>query len=541
MRIATLLFLAASAAFSQTSELELHAPAVERASQQIRAKAIHAHMVFLADDLLEGRGTATRGHEIAALYVATQFQIAGLVPGASGTWLHQVPMRRSDLDEAASGIVLTRPNGQQNHLAAGRDFVFGAASGESADLEAPVVFAGYGIVAPELHYDDYAGIDASGKIVAYFSGAPSSFAAAAVARHEPATVKAAAAVAHGAVGVLRLWMPADERTSSWDVVVRSLHAPSFTWIEAGAPPEKSTPLRGAWLGPAASRALFDGSARSYDDLLAHPEPTTLAVRARIAKVIRSADVSSPNVVGLIEGSDPRLRHEYLVISAHADHLGIGEPVNGDAIYNGAIDNASGVAALIELARAVASMPVRPRRSILFLATTGEEPGLIGSDYFAHHPTVPRDAIVADLNIDGAPFWPFDQWVARGAEHSSAIARLVDAAASAAGIKVIPDPNPEQNAILGSDQYSFVKQGIPSLIVQARGAAGRALALAWLRNRYHAPSDDMTQPLDCEEAARYARGIFLLAWAIANDDERPRWNQGDALGEQFGNQTTKSTN
>ena len=428
-----------------------------RATQQIRPAALRAHVSFLADDLLEGRGTATRGHEIAARYIAAQLDAAGLEPGSDGTWLQQVPLRRSSLDPEASSIEIIRRNGERTALAFG-----------------------------------------------------------------------------SAVGALLLWTPVQEKSGSWGVVVRSLSkGESFAWLDSGAPHGFHPELRGhAWLGLNGSRALFDDD-KTFSEVTAKATPAELPVRARIVTRSRIADVQSPNVVGLLRGSDPRLRDEYVVLTAHADHLGIGEPVEGDSIYNGVVDNASGVAALLELARAFASLPERPRRSLLFVAVTGEEPGLLGSSYFVHHPPVPREAMVGALNIDGVSVWPFDSLVPRGAEHST-LARAVEAAVEAAGFRTIADPFPDRMLFLGSDQYSFVKSGIPALIVGTLGSGdARAMSLQWFRTRYHAPSDDLSQPLDFEATAQLTRNLFLIGYAIAQDEERPRWNPGDFYGRHFG--------
>jgi Zn-dependent M28 family amino/carboxypeptidase len=258
----------------------------------------------------------------------------------------------------------------------------------------------------------------------------------------------------------------------------------------------------------------------------------LPVRVRMVKQSRLSDLASPNVVGLLRGADPALAGEYVVFSAHLDHLGIGEPVNGDAIYNGAVDNASGVASLLEIARAFAALPERPRRSLLFVAVTAEEAGLIGSDYFVHHPPVPLAAIAANVNIDGGSMWPFTALFARGADHST-LKAAVDAAAAALEMPVTADPFPEQASFVRSDQYSFIRQGIPALILGAvRTAEARPLALDWVKNRYHAPSDDMSSPMDFEAAASFARVQFLVGNAVAQADARPRWNPGDFFGELF---------
>jgi hypothetical protein len=493
---------------------------------QIRPEALRAHMAFLADDLLEGRGTGTRGYEIAARYVAAQLATAGLEPGGNGGWFQQVPMRRSALDPEASFVEILRPDGTRSRLVHAQDYVMGGGFRASTEIEAPVVFVGYGVTAPERGHDDYAGVDASGKIVAFQGGAPAGFRNEERAYYGDPVHKAQTAAAHGAVGTLRLWSAEDEKVGPWSTVIRSLaHAATFTWLDGTEPHGSLSQLRGnAWLGPEASKALFAGDS---------------TLRARIVKTSLLSDVQSSNVVALLPGSDPRLRNEYVVLTAHLDHLGVSEAVNGDSIYNSAIDNASGVAALIEIARAFASMSERPRRSILFVAVTAEEPGLIGSDYFVHNPPVPFEAIVANVNIDGASVWPFEALFARGAEHST-LGQAVERAAESAGVKVVSDPFPERMMFLGSDQYSFVQRGIPALIIGAtRSGDARRLALDWVNTRYHAPGDDMEQPMDFEAAAQFARDLFLICHTIAQDDERPRWNHGSFYGERFGSQPTGS--
>lgn len=520
---------------AQGEPADLRAPTVTNATNQIRPAAIRAHMAFLADDLLEGRGTGTRGFEIAARYVAAQFEAIGLEPGSNGGWFQPVPLRRSELLADGSGVEIIRDDGGRRTLTFGDDFTMIGEFRESTEIEAPVVFVGRGVTAPERQYDDYAGVDTNGKIVAYFGGAPASFPPEERAHYSASSVKTANAVAHGAVGMLRLWSSEDERIGPWSRLVQSARSfGAFAWLDGGEAHDSQPQIRAtARLGPAAAEALFTGAPVTYADVQAKPAAAPLPVRVRMVKKSRLSDLNSPNVVGLLRGADPALAGEYVVFSAHLDHLGIGEPVNGDAIYNGAIDNASGVAALIEIARAFASLPERPRRSLLFVAVTAEEAGLIGSDYFVHKPPVPLAAIVANVNIDGGSMWPFNALFARGADHST-LKAAVDAAAAVADLPVVADPFPEQASFVRSDQYSFVRKGIPALILGAvRTAEARPLALDWVTNRYHAPSDDMAQPMDFEASARFTRVQFLIGYAVAQADARPRWNPGDFFGELFG--------
>lgn len=266
----------------------------------------------------------------------------------------------------------------------------------------------------------------------------------------------------------------------------------------------------------------------------------MPVTAKIHNQSELMDVNSPNVLAKLEGSDPVLKNEYLVYSAHLDHLGIGEPVNGDKIYNGALDNASGCAIMLEVARAFTKLNPRPKRSILFAAVTGEEKGLLGSDYFAHYPTVNKAGIVANVNMDeDVMLWPLRDIIAYGAEHSS-LEGVAERAAGRLKLNVSPDPAPEETIFVRSDQYSFVKQGIPAFFPVAGFKSidpaidPAAIFRKWEQTRYHEPQDDMQQPgLDFDQAVTYAQFVYLCGWLITQDAARPAWNAKDFFGEHYG--------
>jgi Zn-dependent M28 family amino/carboxypeptidase len=255
---------------------------------------------------------------------------------------------------------------------------------------------------------------------------------------------------------------------------------------------------------------------------------------------KSEDIHSPNVVAKLPGSDPALRNEYVVFTAHLDHMGIGEPVNGDKIYHGTLDNGSGSAALLEIARAMAGMNPHPRRSILFVSVTGEEEGLLGADYFAHNPTVPKADLVADVNMDeDIMLWPLEDVVAYGAEHSS-LGRTVNEAAERMGLSVSPDEQPEQVIFIRSDQYAFVKQGIPAMMVDAGDKSNnpaiqpQKIEQAWKEKIYHSPQDNMNQPgLDFASGVKFAQFNFLCGYLIAQQTARPTWNSKDFFGDHYG--------
>ena len=519
----------------------------EAALHSIRPAAIRADMRFLSDDSLEGRGTGTRGHEIAAKFMAAEFEAMGLAPaGDGGTYFQTVPFRSARVDEAKTTLTLIRA-GQTQNLVFRQDYIANGNPGQAeSTVEAPVVYVGFGVTAPELNYDDYKGIDASGKIVAFIYGAPD-FDSALKAQYSSAEIKQANAVAHGAVGFLSLYDPGREGMYSFHQRASALSFPQMTWLDKDNKPNGFFPeLKGAAILslPAATK-FFEGSGHTAEEVfaaakagksLAFPMPVT----ARIHNQSELKDVSSPNVVAKLEGSDPVLKNEYLVYSAHLDHLGIGEPVKGDSIYNGALDNASGCAVMLEVARAFTMVNPRPRRSILFVAVTGEEKGLLGSDYFAHYPTVSKAAIVANVNMDeDVMLWPLRDIIAYGAEHSS-LEGVVEKAAKRLQLSVSPDPEPEETIFIRSDQYSFVKEGIPSVFPVAGFKSTdpaidpAALFKTWEQTRYHEPQDDMQQPgLDFDQAVKYAQFIFLCGWLITQDPARPTWNAKDFFGEHYG--------
>jgi len=514
---------------------------------QIRAEGIRADMRFLADDLLEGRGTGTRGYMLAAKYLATQFEAMGLEPaGENNSYFQKVRFRRVERLGDQCAVSITRA-GKEQALVFEKDFV---ADGDSlrtdTSVAAPVVFVGYGISAPEFHHDDFAGVDVKGKIVAELWGAPDSFPSAPRAYYSSGVVRARMAAAHGAVGGLLIFAgPYAERTPFLRLV-RFFREPNMRWLNSKGEPNDAVPeMRAlAVLNQTAAAQLFEGAPESLSQALdnaAHGKSRSfpLPISAAIRQGAKFEEVESPNVVGRLPGSDSTLKNEYVVFSAHADHLGIGESVKGETIYHGAVDNASGTAAVLGIARALKSLPTAPRRSILFLIVTGEEEGLLGSDEFAHNPTVPIDRIAADINLDGISlFYDFRDLVALGAEHSSLHEEVEDVAAHM-GLEVSPDPLPEEVFFIRSDQYSFVKQGVPSVAISEGFKTvnpkldGKEIALKWEATMYHTPQDDMNQPLNFVAAVKCTRANLAVGYEVAQEERRPRWNDGDFFLAKFG--------
>jgi Peptidase family M28/PA domain len=522
-------------------------PDAQVAMGELQKEPFRAHMAFLADDLLEGRGTGARGHEIAARYVAAQFEAIGLKPaGQDGSYFQRVPFRQLKVEPEKCAVSIIE-NGSTTQLKWGDDFLMrGNEVYPDSSFEAPVVFVGYSVRTPDGSYDDYAGVDVKGKIVAMFGGAPPSLPSELQAHLSALREKLRNARDHGAIGVIALRKPKDDKGLPWPRVVIGAGFPSMRWLGAdGVPGDAYPELRArAVLSIAASEKLFQDASKSWADVLrdtevSKPQSFALPVTAKLHEVSRHETISSPNVIAVLPGSDPKLSQEYVVYSAHVDHLGIGKPINGDSIYNGAGDDASGTAALLVIAKAFKSLAHPPARSIMFLGATAEEKGLLGSDYFAHFPTVPIKSIVADINMDGASVgYTFNDIIALGASDSS-LEAVVARNAALLGLKVTPDPEPDQHYFVRADQYSFVRQGVPSVFIsegeEARDPAvdGKKFTEQWIATRYHAPSDDMNQPLNFDAAVQFMQIDFLVGYDIAQDPQRPKWKPGDFFGENFG--------
>jgi hypothetical protein len=514
----------------------------------IRPEAIRAHMRFLSDSLLQGRGLGTPGYQIAARYVAAQLEAVGLHPaGADGTWYQTVPLRKSVTDDGKSSLVLVKGSGEQV-LVPLKDYAhWGDLNQTENSVEAPLVFVGFGVSATELGYDDYAGADVRHKIVVMLLGAPAKFPSTVRAYYSDYLVKQRIAVAHGAVGYIELMMPEDVKRLPWEWFMPQIQMGTTAWLDKDGKPHNGFPEIRSFttLSPSGAEKLFAGAGKTLDQVFetaraGRPQWLALPVTARIRTISSQTSVDSPNIIGELPGSDPLLLHQFVVYSAHVDHLGICPPKNGDNVCHGALDNASGTASLLEIARAFASLPKAPRRSVLFVFVTGEEMGLLGSDYFANFPTVPRRAIVADINIDGAPglLYPLKDLIALGVEHSS-LEQPVQSAAKRIGYSLSPDPAPEENMFVRSDQYSFVQQGIPAVCI-GDGIHGTDPALdglkvekEWAVTKYHTPLDNMDQVLDYNSGARAAEVNFLVGYDVAQRDAAPAWNQGDFFGEEFG--------
>jgi Zn-dependent M28 family amino/carboxypeptidase len=489
-----------------------------------------AHVKYLADDRLEGRLTGSAGYRQAAAYVAERFQEYGLAPAGDNGYFQPVRFDVQRVVAAASSLALVR-GGKQEPLILGRDAVLPARHRQPATIEAPLVFVGYALHLPDSGYDDFAGLDLHGKVVVFLNGGPREIAASLKSHARSAQEFAKALEQTGAAGTISIPNPRSMDVP-WARIALSASQPGMQLADP-AFQDLHGPMFSAVFNPAAAAKLFAGSGHDIAELLAlvdagkplprFPLPVTL--RAKVAT--RAEQVESPNVVAVLPGSDPVLKTQYVVLSAHLDHLGVGEPIHGDSIYNGAMDNASGVATLLETARAIQASGRHPRRSLLFLAVCGEEKGLLGSRYFAGHPTVPASALAADLNVDMfLPLYPLRYLTVEGLDESS-LGDDARAVGAAAGIEIVPDRFPDRNVFIRSDQYSFIRQGVPAAAFDfgaAPGSAEEKMRKDWLTNRYHAPSDDISQPVDLAAAAKFNQVILALVERVADEDVRPAWKQ-----------------
>jgi len=409
--------------------------------------------------------------------------------------------------------------------------------------EAPLVFAGYGVSAPELDYDDFAGLDVRGKVLVTFRGAPPRFPNDQRAYYSNGLVKDQIAAARGAIGILQIQKPDDEARAPWERNMRQSKLPGFRWVDAGGAPanvQAAIELAGS-LSPQTEQRVFEGSPKTYAQAVADAESSRvqsipLAWSVKAVRVTEQARSSSPNVVGVLRGSDPKLRNECIVVSAHLDHLGLSEPVNGDSINNGAYDNASGTAMMLEVARAFSSLKVKPKRSMVFLSVTGEEKGLQGSDYFARNDAPDSLDVMGNVNLDMVLLLrPLTKVIPIGGEHST-FGPLVERAAKLAGLETAPDPLPAEVVFVRSDQFSFIKQGVPAVFPVSGNDGtldGTSEVGHWRVEHYHSPNDDLSQPFDWPSGAKFTSMAFWTAWMAADTPQPPRWNPGDFFGSRFG--------
>ncbi|WP_293976039.1 M28 family metallopeptidase [Sphingomonas sp.] len=516
-------------------------------------EAFRAHVAFLADDLLEGRDIGSRGHEIAARYVASRFEALGLKPaGDAGGWYQNIAFAQAKRGETRGTLSVTGPGGTKTwpHL---DNVIIGINPAmPKAEVSAPLVFVGYGLEVPGQGYDDYRGLDVRGKIVVMLAGFPKGMPSeiAAYASDE----KGAVAGKHGAIGIISIDTLASAKRRPFSQRLHFADGVTVTWIGKDGVPYREAPeirLSGFANGPAAE-ALFAGGPKPLATVLkeaavdgVRPKGFALKTSAKLTQDAIVTKITSPNVVAMLPGADPKLKDEYVVLSAHLDHIGIApakpdDKPDTDRINNGALDNAAGIATMLEVARAMSEAPARPRRSVIFLASTGEEKGLLGADYYARNPTVPLKQIVGNVDIDmPLLLYKFTDVVAFGSDHST-LGPITAKAVAPMGLTLSPDPMPEETIFVRSDHYKFVQQGIPAVFLATGFANGGGEQWGkFLGGNYHHPGDDMKQPIDWASGARFAEANYRITEAMADGDTPPLWNKGDFFGDLYAPKAVKA--
>ncbi|HEY4354397.1 MAG TPA: M28 family peptidase [Acidobacteriaceae bacterium] len=524
-----------------------HVFAADNTADQARGKDWWAHIQVLADDSMRGRLTGSPEYLKAAAYVVGKFKSYGLQPaGVDGSFYQPVHFEVQRVLADKSSISLT-VDGKTEPLKLGQDALLSSRSPQPATISAPLVFLGYGLHLPDSHYDDFNSAEVplaslKGKIIVVINGGPANLPGPlkSFARTSPMSKAMREA---GVVGIIAIPTP-KSMDFGWDRVASSASQPGM-WLSEQpgdaavtrlhpALADEHQPRFGASFNPAEAEKLFAGTGHTFAEMLAladaqKPLPHFDLHKQLNAKVtVEREKVESPNLVAKLEGSDPKLKNEYVLVSAHLDHLGVGGPIHGKTIYNGAMDDASGVASVLETAKALsadAAHGIRPRRSVLFVIFTAEEKGLLGSRYFAGHPTVPSSAMDADLNLDMfMPLFPLKKLHVQGLEQST-LAEDARKTGAAHGIVIAGDPEPDRNSFVRTDQYSFVQAGVPALAMKfgwEPNSPEYRMWRAWLAERYHSTADDLNQPVDLVAAAQFNSFFADLAREVANKPAREHY-------------------
>jgi Zn-dependent M28 family amino/carboxypeptidase len=516
-------------------------PGVERAARQIDRGALEAPVRFLSDDLLEGRGPATRGDRLARSYLASTLEVLGFEPGGpQGAW--EQPFEIVGVNAKMPDVWSFRAGTKTFDLRRWDDYI--ATSGvqqERAAIQgAELVFVGYGIQAPEYRWDDFKGADLKGKVLVMMNNDPdwnpNLFAGKRRLYYGRWTYKYESAARQGAAGAIIIHTT-PSAGYPWQVVQASWTGEKFSLPRAAGEPEIQI---AAWATEDGVRRLLAAAGHDLDRLVAQarsrdfrPVPLGITTSLTLANTVSRAQTA--NVAGLLRGSDPRLRDEVVIYSAHHDHFGIGAPdKSGDRIFHGANDNAAGCAQVLAIAKAFAALPERPRRSVLFLFVGVEEQGLLGSEHYAKHPTFPAGKIAADINFDEADIWGRTADLTSVALGKSAsLDRVVEALAAKQGRRVVEDPFPDRGHFYRSDQFSFAKVGVPSIYLnpgtEFRGRPagwGKQTIETWEATQYHQPSDKLTPDWNFEGMIEDAQLGFSIGIAIAQADQMPTWNKSD---------------
>ncbi len=524
-----------------------------RSASQISESALRAHIKFLSDDRLEGRGTGAKGGELAALYIAEQFEALGLKgAGANGSFWQPVSLVGVKADPKTELHVNGATEAASFKFA--DDFIaFTGSQTGNVNVDAEMVFVGYGIDAPEQKWNDYKGPaeDYRGKILVMLvndppatSQEPNLFGGRTLTYYGRWTYKYEEAARRGAVGALLLHTD-DSAGYPWSVVRTSNGSWRFDIARTSGDKSPFLPVR-SWMTNEAAHRMFSLAGLNLDDLRKQAasrdfKPVKLNLTASMNLNSEVKRVEAPNVVAILPGRDPKLRDEYVVISAHWDHLGVGVPdKTGDTIYNGALDNATGVASVLEIARVLSQLPAaeKPRRSILFLIPTAEEQGLIGSEWYSLHPLVPVRKTAADINLDSMNILgPTQDFVPLGAERSS-LKAVVDALARERGLRISPDPRPEQGSFYRSDHFPFAKVGVPSISLKEGNDYvghskdwGEKKFKEYNSAHYHQPSDEFRDDWSFEGMIQEADFAMALVRRIADLPLMPKFNPNDEFARK----------
>jgi Peptidase family M28 len=495
-------------------------------TMQFDGKSWWEHVKVLAADNMEGRDTGSEGLRKAQAYVIEQLKAAGLEPAGVHGYFQSVKFISRKIDETESSLALVR-DGKAEPLTLGEDAFFSTRVNLGPVVEAPLVFAGYGLRVPEMNYDDLAGLDLNGKIAVVFNGIPSNVPGPLASHYQAKrwkTLKAA-----GAVGIFLIRNPAS-MDIPWSRMTVLRTRTDLALVGSEFDETAGEKIAGE-INPERVDKFFAASGHSFQEVLAlskeHKQlprfPLNVSLHAR-AKMI-TGQLECANVIASLPGSDAKLKSEYVVLSAHLDHLGIGEPINGDRIYHGTMDNAAGVAVLLDVASALKKAAHAPRRSLLFVFFTGEEKGKLGSEYFTAHPTLSLKSMVANINIDMfLPLYPMKSVTVYGLNESN-LGDDIRQVAEQDHIGVEDDPEPQRYALVRSDQYNFILHGIPALTMKVGykpGSPEDKIFHDWLHRRYHAPSDDLNQPVDIGAAGTYEEVISQLMMKVANEPGRRDW-------------------
>ena len=492
------------------------------------AKNWWAHVQYLADDSLQGRHTGTAGFDLAAAYVEKQFRDAGLQPAGTTGYRQDVAFNVVHLNEEQTRWEIVR-GGQSIPVQLGTDALVHAYTEGDGSIDAPAVFVGYGFAVPEKHFDEFAGLDLRGKIAVSIGGRPANVPGPISTYYQLESERWQALRKAGAIGYVNIANP--KLSLPWERTVKSQPKEVISLADPALNDLKGLKFRGT-INAAQADKFLEGTGHTAAELLALADAGKPLPKFDLKENFRThvaieklPGIRSTNIAALLPGSDPRLKNEYVVLSAHLDHLGVGRPIDGDNIYNGAMDNAAGTASLIEIAKALSASNDKSKRSVLFLSWTGEEEGMLGSQYFVAHPTVPLSSIVAAINMDMyLPLFPLHYLEVQGLGEST-LGNDIRAVAQRNDVEVQFDKQPPENRFIRSDQASFVRQGIPGLAFKfgwLPDSPEQKTFNDWIHTRYHAPSDDLNQLVDQVAAAQFTAIIGQLALRVADSPEKPSW-------------------